>query len=245
MSVYITGDTHGGADLQKLRDWDRENGGGLSGDDYLIVAGDFGYPWDFGCEECDEIFWLETRPYTVLFVDGNHERYDHWAERPCEHWHGGLTQRLSPDSPIRRLCRGEVFELSGSRIFTFGGATSVDKQWRTPGADWWPQELPGEQNIEHALATLEANAWQVDYVVTHTCATRMLRYTLWPSAGWENPSTDVLTEFLDMLEDKLSYRHWYYGHFHRDADPDERHTVLYDEVVRLGQSVREALTAEG
>lgn len=42
-------------------------------------------------------------PYTVLFVDGNHERFDHWAERPMELWHGGLTQRLSDTSPIRRL----------------------------------------------------------------------------------------------------------------------------------------------
>ena len=243
MTVYITGDTHGGADLQKLRGWDYENKGQLTTDDYLIVAGDFGYPWDFGPEECDEIFWLETRPYTVLFVDGNHERYDHWAERPYERWHGGLTQRLSPDSPIRRLCRGEVFELEGQRIFTFGGATSVDKDLRVPGVDWWPQELPSEENIEHAIATLETNNWQVDYVITHTCSTRMLSFTLWPSSGWQHPETDILTNFLDMLEDELSYKRWYYGHFHRDSAPAEKHTVLYDEVVSLGQSVKEALTS--
>ena len=69
----------------------------------------------------------------------------------------------------------------------------------------------------------------------------MLPLTLWPSPGWQRPDTDVLTDFLDTLEDKLSYKRWYYGHFHRDADPSERHTVLYDEVVRLGQSVRDVL----
>ena len=46
-----------------------------------------------------------------------------------------------------------------------------------------------------------------------------------------------------MLEDELSYKRWYYGHFHRDSDPAEKHTVLYDEVVSLGQSVKEALTS--
>ena len=45
MTVYVTGDVHGGVDMQKLRDW--ELGDSLSGDDYLIVAGDFGFPWDF------------------------------------------------------------------------------------------------------------------------------------------------------------------------------------------------------
>lgn len=70
-------------------------GESLTSDDYLIIAGDFGFPWDFSAEECADIAWLESRPYTVLFVDGNHERFDHWAERPMELWHGGLTQRLS------------------------------------------------------------------------------------------------------------------------------------------------------
>ena len=42
MTVYVTGDIHGGVDMQKLRDWDL--GDSLTGDDYLIVAGDFGFP---------------------------------------------------------------------------------------------------------------------------------------------------------------------------------------------------------
>ena len=130
MTVYVTGDIHSGLDMQKLRDWDL--GDSLTSDDYLIVAGDFGFPLDFSAEECADIAWLESRPYTVLFVDGNHERFDHWAERPMELWHGGLTQRLSDTSPIRRLTRGEVFELDGSTIFTMGGATSVDKEYRVP-----------------------------------------------------------------------------------------------------------------
>lgn len=148
MTVYVTGDIHGGVDMQKLRDW--ELGDSLTSDDYLIVAGDFGFPWDFSVEECADIAWLESRPYTLLFVDGNHERFDHWAERPMELWHGGLTQRLSDTSPIRRLTRGEVFELDGSTIFTMGGATSVDKEYRIPYSSWWPQELPDERNFEEA-----------------------------------------------------------------------------------------------
>lgn len=72
MAVFVTGDLHGGLDIQKLRDW--EAGERLTRSDFLIVAGDFGYPWDFSPEECEEVAWLESRPYTLLFVDGNHER---------------------------------------------------------------------------------------------------------------------------------------------------------------------------
>ncbi len=84
MAVYITGDVHGGFDLQKLIDWDAEVGHTLGNGDYLIVAGDFGYPWGYSAEETEEVLWLESRPYTVLFVDGNHERFDFWRDRPYE-----------------------------------------------------------------------------------------------------------------------------------------------------------------
>ena len=53
MTVYVTGDIHSGLDMQKLRDWDL--GDSLTSDDYLIVAGDFGFPLDFSAEECADI----------------------------------------------------------------------------------------------------------------------------------------------------------------------------------------------
>ena len=95
--IYITGDLHGPMGLDRLEAWE-EGGPG----DHLIMTGDFGYPWDYSADECTEIAWLESRPYTVLFVDGNHERYDHWSGRRVEPWCGGAVQRLSPHSPIRR-----------------------------------------------------------------------------------------------------------------------------------------------
>lgn len=96
MTAYVTGDIHGGLDMQKLRDW--ELGDSLTSDDYLIIAGDFGFPWDFSTEECADIAWLESRPYTVLFVDGNHERFDHWAERPH-----GVVARWADAAPVGYL----------------------------------------------------------------------------------------------------------------------------------------------
>lgn len=231
--IYVTGDIHGGVSMYKLMDWEAGRKG-----DYLIVAGDFGYPWDYSQFECDEISWLESRPYTVLFVDGNHERYDHWAGRPVERWNGGLVQRLSSGSPIRRLMRGQVFDIDGETIFTFGGAASVDVDFRTPYIDWWPQELPDKPEFDDAMEALGAVDWEVDYVISHTCATRMLATTMYPGRGWQNPIRDRLTDFFDRLEERLVFRRWYYGHFHKDADVDDRHTVLFDGIVPLGGRLR-------
>ena len=80
--------------------------------------------------------------------------------------------------------------------------------------------------------------WKVDYAITHTCSTRMLSPTLYPAPGWNYPDVDRLTTFFDELEDHLDYKRWYYGHFHRDTNPAERHTVLYDCIVRLGDELQ-------
>lgn len=133
--------------------------------------------------------------------------------------------------------RGEVFELDGSTVFTMGGATSVDREYRVPYSSWWPQELPDERDFDTARTKLDEVGWKVDCVITHTCSTRMLSPTLYPDPGWERPDVDRLTGFLDELEDRLDYKRWYYGHFHRDGNPDERHTVLYDRIVRLGDKL--------
>ena len=106
-----------------------------------------------------------------------------------------------------------------------------------PYSSWWPQELPDERDFDTARARLDEVGWKVDCVITHTCATRMLSPTLYPDPGWERPDVDRLTGFLDELEDRLDYKHWYYGHFHRDGNPDERHTVLYDRIVGLGDKL--------
>jgi hypothetical protein len=133
--------------------------------------------------------------------------------------------------------RGEVFELDGKTVFTMGGATSVDRAYRIPYSSWWPQELPDERDFDAARARLDEVAWKVDCVITHTCSTRMLSPTLYPDPGWERPDVDRLTGFLDELEGRLDYKRWYYGHFHRDGNPDERHTVLYDRIVGLGDKL--------
>lgn len=225
----MTGDLHGPAGLEKLREWSEGKRG-----DYLIVAGDFGYPWDFSEEEHDEITWLESRPYTVLFVDGNHERYDYWAKRPSEKWHGGVVQRLSPTSPIRRLMRSEVYEIDGARIFTMGGAASIDRPYRTPHVDWWPHEVPTDRNFDEARANLDACGWEVDYVITHTCPTSLLSASAAPGRPIPGLSDTALCAFLDEIDGRLRFKRWYYGHFHKDIDVDERHTLLFEKIVPLG-----------
>ena len=95
-------------------------------DDYVIICGDFGVVWNKDEESKMETIildWLECKSFTTLFVSGNHENFDRLMDYPVEEWHGGKIQRIRPS--VIHLMRGQVYELEGKKIFTFGGACSA------------------------------------------------------------------------------------------------------------------------
>lgn len=84
---------------------------------------------------------------------------------------------------------------------------------------------------------MDAVGWKVDYVITHTCPKSLMARTLHPSLPIPGLPDDRLTKFLDEVDARLDFKHWYYGHFHGDRDIDERHTLLFDRIVPIGAGV--------
>lgn len=226
--VFVTGDTHGQIDFLKLLRFASAHPE-LTKNDYVIIAGDFGAVWD--PKTLDKTLKpYSDLPFTVLFVDGNHENFDLLEQFPVENWNGGQVHRVRPD--ILHLMRGQVFTIEGHTFFTFGGATSVDRAMREEGVSWWRQELPTGEDIDRAIANLAPYQNKVDYVITHSCGERALMYPPLRMVTFgcgKYPENDTLSYF----EDILDYGHWYFGHFHMDGDLNDRMTVLYQEVVQL------------
>ena len=229
MSIFVTGDLHGANDIHRLSASKFPLGQTLTKNDYLIVAGDFGLVWNFGADELFWRDWLEDRPWTTLFVDGNHENFEALSRLPLESWAGGRVRRLS--NSVFHLERGQIYTIDGSTIFVMGGATSIDRELRVPGESWWPQEMPSDAELDEAIANLDAHSWQVDYVITHCCATSLISQ-VYDGDVWQGP--DRLTEWFEILEHKLLFRTWYFGHHHRDRTIPPDHRALFYDVVRLG-----------
>ena len=124
--IYITGDTHGDFSRFSAKRL-RRAGMELTQEDYIIICGDFGLCWakdktfEYHCKN------FEEKPYTILWVQGNHENYDMIGEYPLEEWHGGKVRHIIRDKVIL-LERGQVFEIEGKSFFAFGGASSHDIQ---------------------------------------------------------------------------------------------------------------------
>ena len=234
MSVWVTGDVHGGIDVGRLSGRNWPEGKTLTRDDLVIVCGDFGMPWDGSNEERYWLDWLADRPWTTLFVDGNHECFPYLADLPVTQRWGGNVQ-VYPEWPsIIHLMRGEVYDLGGLRVFAMGGASSHDKEWRVEGWSWFPEELPSADELASAEKNLEAAGWDVDLVISHCCSSRLVPAAL-GAAGVRSgrDGRDRLNEWFDLLEDRLSFRDWYFGHYHADARLDDRHRLIYREIVQV------------
>lgn len=229
--IYVTGDIHGGFDIHKLSSKELRSAGlRIKKDDYVIVCGDFGLVWDNKPEERYWRKWLDEKPWTTLFVDGNHENFELLNTYPVEEWHGGRIHRIS--EKIVHLMRGNVFSLEGASFFTFGGAASHDKEWRLPDLSWWPEELPSDEELRQANDVLAQCNNQVDYIISH-CAPSLIQGRLNPTY-----KIDRLTEYFEYVRETVKFRRWYFGHYHEDVDFDDGFSCLLDRVLPLESDFR-------
>lgn len=227
--IYLTGDTHGTIEIGKLSRANLavervEPGEG----DFVIILGDFGLvfaPDGQSAEERWWLKWLDEKPWTTLFIDGNHENFARLNALPEEEWRGGRVHRVSES--VLHLMRGQIFEIDGRSFFTMGGAASHDRQFRKEGRSWWPEELPSEKELARADAALDTRERQVDYVLTH-CAPTLVQ-------GRINPTflPDRLTEYLQHVRDTTAFHRWYFGHYHVDREYDDGFCALYDCVLPI------------
>ncbi len=201
--IYITGDTHG----DRLKFKDNNMGDELwTGDDCLIVCGDFGYIFRDDQKEKEYLDFLETKPYTICFCDGNHENFDALFAYPLEEWNGGKVHKIREN--IYHLMRGQVFEIQGKTIFTMGGAYSIDRATKA----FWEAERPTLEEYAEAYRNLETHGNKADIVITHTAPNQIIC-----RMGHSSNVHDMaLVFFLDWVMFNVQFSKWYFGHWHED-----------------------------
>ena len=108
--IYVTGDTHG--DFTRFDPAIFPEQAEMTKDDYVIICGDFGGVWNtdpHNSKENESLDWLESCPFTTLFVDGNHENFDLLNSYPVTEWNGGTVHVIRKN--IIHLMRGQVFDI--------------------------------------------------------------------------------------------------------------------------------------
>jgi hypothetical protein len=248
--IYITGDCH--REFTKLTTGKFPQQKQMTKDDFVIICGDFGGVWDRDKESREERYildWLEGKPFTTLFVDGNHENFDRLYAYLVEEWHGGKVHKIRPS--VIHLMRGQVFNIDGKSIFTFGGAKSHDYSkilemddpnfhqkrhqldhenlsYRVNHLSWWEQEMPSEEEMQEGIRNLEKAGNEVDFIITHCCASSTQALF-----GFGTYTTDELTNYFENIKLNVKFKKWFFGHYHDDRNVAENEILLYDAVTQF------------
>jgi len=234
MSIFITGDIHGGHDIHKLNNMNLCQKNKIKTGDILIICGDFGLVFDL--EESPEekywLNWLDSKPWTTLFVDGNHENFHRLKTYPVQRKWGGQVQQIS--QKVFHLMRGEIYQIKEQKIFAFGGAFSHDREARVENETWWQEELPSTEECEHAKKNLASHDYKVDIIVTHDAPrsyAESLGYNrdVMQSNGYDNKRVNIL-DFLNEVLKTVSFQDWFCGHYHIDYDTKSFH-FLYQRIL--------------
>jgi hypothetical protein len=228
--IYLTGDLHGKPNRLNNRRWKESKI--LTRNDYLIQLGDFGLFWNVSNEEKYWLKWLNNKPYTTLFIDGNHENFNILAG--FKEVQGIFGPRsflgISPFNNIKHIKRGSVLEIEGKKILCMGGATSIDKGDRLTNISWWQTEIFNWKDEDRIYETLEYYNWEVDYIFTHTLPKRIVEVLNNDKFQYG----DSVSNFFDNIYDKLKFEHWYAGHFHMDRTIEKYNTtILYNSIISL------------
>lgn len=249
--IYITGDCHKNFERFDIDIFPEQKE--MTKEDFVIICGDFGGIWDkdiSGEVETKLLDDMDSKPFTTLFVDGNHENFDRLYSYPVEEWNGGNVHRIRPS--VLHLMRGQVFTIAGKKIFTFGGAKSHDisggileyddpnfhkkrkvleenfKSYRVNHYSWWEQELPSEEEMVEGITNLKAYGNEVDFIVSHCCAasTQVL------IAGGMY-KRDYLNEYLEKIRQSVQFKKWFFGHYHDNKNVNAQEILLYEQIIRI------------
>lgn len=144
--IAIAGDWHGDVP------WMRAvvDAASVAGADIILHVGDLAVLWpgrDKGKFDRRLQQRLELRDMHFAFIDGNHDNHHELRALPLD------DDGLAPLRPrVRYLPRGARFKYGGITVAGLGGAYSIDREWRTEGKDWWPEEDVTDEDVDRLIA---------------------------------------------------------------------------------------------
>lgn len=224
MATFLKGDIHG--NLFEIIDFiNRFN---LGKNDNIIILGDCGIAWRKDKKDLDQNIklWNECgNGVKLYFIDGNHENFNILNSLPIENNMGKIADN------IYHLRRGQVYEFENKKILVCGGADSIDKYRRIENFTWWKEEAISQETID------DIPAGHYDYVLTHCCPRSVFEknriYLSTLQFLDENKINHSSEDMLEQLKNKITFDHWFFGHYHINRNLDEKFTCLFEDFMEV------------
>lgn len=188
----------------------------------ILQVGDFGY-WEDRPGYGVLSDWLKERDMWLMFIDGNHENFPLLYSKPV---HSEGYRHI--EERIIHLPRGFRWKWEDRTFTALGGATSIDRGWREPGLEWFPEE-----DITLGDAARTSQEGHTDILLTHDAPQSII--VPFEPVGLEIPHYDLHRSatsryLLDKVMFDTTPNYLFHGHYHTDYETtQEYHTYKKNE----------------
>ena len=199
----------------------------------VLHVGDFGLWKDAsGRKFLDAVdFWCGKAGISrILVTPGNHEDWEWLDSEFALH----PNQAVALSSVVEILPRGYRFEIGDRTFVSFSGAASVDFQLRSPGIDWFPSEMPTENDVVSV-----ASAGHADVLLTHEAIDGGTRASELVLSGnpmqWSEEALDYSTRSRGLVTqawEAVTPELLFHGHMHV---ADARTLTSGQQIISLGR----------
>ena len=229
--IFLTGDKHG--NFKGLKEWCESNN--TTKDDILVILGDAGINYYKNKRDTALKNYLESCSITLVCIHGNHE------ERPknISSYKQIISDKLNapcyiePEYPSILFPKDGIIYLNKYRCLVLGGAYSVDKERRLlRGWNWFPEEQMNEETKQY-IRELTDEVHSFDYILSHTAPLIYEPRYLFLSVIDQNTVDKSMENFLQEIHDKITFKHWYLGHYHSDDNLSDKIRLVYNDIIEI------------
>lgn len=215
--IFLTADTHG--ELERLTS---KNLKFIKKFDTVIVLGDFGFVWQNDKQQEKNLKKISKLPFKVLFIDGYNENFEALSQYPDTIYHGAAAKEICPGQ-VYYIKRGEILDIEDYKILCFGGADDyID--------DIFSEYPPCQDDFDRCEENLRKVDYKVDYILTHSPSGNINRFLNMDSHTFGN-----LFDYLDSLSEKVTYKKWYFGFYHKDKYISQKAQAVYTNFYKIGE----------
>lgn len=226
--IYITGDKH--CDFSEVNMFCYLNT--TDKNDLLIVLGDAGI--NYFANERDYILKnnLSQIPITFFCIHGNHEeRPENIKTYKTKKYLSGIVYYEDKYPNILFAKSGEVYNIDNKKTLVIGGAYSVDKHFRlSRGLNWYESEQLTDKEQEDIFNKVKGKNY--DLVLTHTCPKKYEPVEVFLQGLDQSKIDKTMELFLDKIEENITYKKWYCGHYHTEKEIDKLE-FMYHNIKKL------------
>lgn len=242
-NCYLTGDIHGRIGrFKKIKTFCKQHKTSKE-TDVIILLGDVGLNY-YG-NNIDKTLkeYLNNIPVTFICIQGNHEERPEniptYKEINLNSSIKGSFYYESLYDNIYFAKNSYPFFINGLSFFVLGGAYSVDKEYRLNltklgynNYKWFQDEQLNETEKAIALDNIKENNYYFDYILTHTCPYKYRPTEMFLPSINQKKVDNSMEMFLDKIDDKIHYKHWYCGHWHTDKDV-HKISFLFENIEKI------------